>query len=152
MRRSEREITDRAAIDAILARAQVLTLAMVDDDRPYVVPLHFGYDGTALYLHAALEGRKMAVLRRHPRVSFAVYVDDEVIPGEVGCAWSARYRSVLGDGTVCWLTTHDARMHALDTLLGKYAAGPFSYREDVLARTAVLRVDIDRISGKQAGW
>ena len=152
MRRTEREITERQLIDDILRRATVVYLAMADDGSPYVLPLYFGYDGTALYLHSALEGRKIEILRRNPRVSFAVHVDDAVIPGEVGCAWSARYRSVLGEGEVRFLEAPEERQYALDTLLGKFAEGPFTYHADVLARTAVLRVEIQRLSGKQAGY
>ena len=36
MRRKDREITDRAEIEAIIAKAQVCRLAMVDEDLPYI--------------------------------------------------------------------------------------------------------------------
>ena len=152
MRRTEREITERQRIDDILHQATVVYLAMVEEGNPHVVPLNFGYDGTALYLHSALEGRKIEILRRNPRVSFALHVDDAIIPGEVGCAWSARYRSVMGEGKVVFLETPEERRYALDTILGKFAAGPLAYLADILARTAVLRVEITSISGKQAGY
>jgi uncharacterized protein len=152
MRRSERGIGERGAIDEILRRATVVYLGLNDDGLPYVVPMNFGYDGQALYLHSAPEGRKLEILRRCPRVSFAVTVDDEVVPGAVGCQWSARYRSVLGEGDARFLTAREERVRALDTLLGKFALGPFAYDENVLARTAVIRVDIRHVTGKQAGW
>lgn len=57
MRRSEREIKDRKVIDDMIRRSRVCRLAMCDEDRPYVVPLNFGYDGSFLYFHAAQEGR-----------------------------------------------------------------------------------------------
>jgi nitroimidazol reductase NimA-like FMN-containing flavoprotein (pyridoxamine 5'-phosphate oxidase superfamily) len=152
MRRSEREITSRVEIDAILQRASVLYLGVQDEGAPYVVPLHFGYDGTALFIHSALEGRKIELLRRHPRVSFTVTLDEAAVPGEVGCAWSARYRCVMGVGEARFLTERAEQLHALDSLLGKFAAGPFAYREDVLARTAVIAITIRELSGKQAGY
>ena len=76
MRRQEREISDRAAIDAIIRACQVCRLGMVDGDLPYIVPMSFGYDGRALYFHCATQGRKLDVLRRRPRVCFEfVYLD-----------------------------------------------------------------------------
>ncbi len=42
---------------SILRRGTVLYLAMVDGGRPYVLPLSYGYDGSALYLHCAPAGR-----------------------------------------------------------------------------------------------
>ncbi len=152
MRRSEREITDQAQIEEILRKGAVVYLGIQDADAPYVVPLNFGYADGALFVHAALEGHKIDLLCANPRVSFAVAVDDAVIPGEMGCKWSARYRSVLGKGTAVFVDDHDAKIRAFDTLLGKFAAGPFTYAEDVLARTVVIRIDIETMTGKQAGY
>lgn len=151
MRRSEREITDRAAVDAILEQGTVLYLGLQDDDGPYVVPMHYGFDGQALYLHSALEGRKITLLRAHPQVSFAVSIDHVVVPGNT-CRCSARYRSVLGTGQARFLDDDAMRRAALDSIMGKYADGPFTYADDVLARTAVIQLDITRMTGKQAGY
>ena len=43
MRRKDRQITDLEAIRAILDKAKVLHLAMIDGARPYVVPMNYGY-------------------------------------------------------------------------------------------------------------
>ena len=48
MRRTEKEITDRAAIDLAIRRCQVCRLGLVDGDVPHIVPLCFGYDGQCL--------------------------------------------------------------------------------------------------------
>lgn len=42
MRRTDREVAGETEIKAILDRAKVLHLGMVDGGRPYVVPLHYG--------------------------------------------------------------------------------------------------------------
>ena len=70
MRRSDREITDEKKIAEILDTAKILHLGMVDGDRPYVLPLHYGYefrDGALVfYMHGAKEGRKLEILRASP--------------------------------------------------------------------------------------
>ena len=45
MRRTDREIQSREAIDQIIHAAGVFHLGLCQGDSPYVVPLSFGYDG-----------------------------------------------------------------------------------------------------------
>ena len=70
MRRTDKEITDREAIDGIIGGCQVLRLGLAQDDVPYIVPLSFGYDGSAFYFHTALAGRKLEMIGANPRVCF----------------------------------------------------------------------------------
>ncbi len=152
MRRQERAITDKVELDAVVAGATVVNLAMVDDGRPYVVPMNFGYADGCLYLHCATEGRKVSILRRNPNVCFNLFTDAAIIPsaGSNGCSFTSRYRSVIGEGRVEFLDGDDAKRHGLDIILAHYAAGPFSYRPEALARTCVFRVVIEAMTGKKA--
>ena len=64
MRRKDREITDRDEIRAILCRARVLHLGVNGGDRPYVVPLHYGFawpEGAlpVFYVHGLQPGPNM---------------------------------------------------------------------------------------------
>lgn len=152
MRRLEREITDAAELQAVLARATVLHLAMVDDGRPYVVPLNFGYADGCLYLHGAREGRKMDILRRNERVAFSLFCDEAIIPGSgpAGCNFTSRYRSIMGEGRAEIIEGSEAKRKALDIILGHYARGPFEYVEENIERTCVFRVVITSMTGKKA--
>jgi nitroimidazol reductase NimA-like FMN-containing flavoprotein (pyridoxamine 5'-phosphate oxidase superfamily) len=49
MRRKDREIQSRDVIDEIIAQAEVCRLGLSRDNRPYIVPVSFGYDGRCLY-------------------------------------------------------------------------------------------------------
>ena len=64
MRRKDREITDPGEIRAIVERAKVLHLGLNGEERPYVVPLHYGVEWEeglpVFYVHGAKEGRKRA--------------------------------------------------------------------------------------------
>lgn len=152
MRRSEREITDRAELDAVLRKAAVVHLAMTDAGQAYVVPLNFGYADGCLYLHGAHEGRKMDILRRNPHVAFSLLCDEAVIPGKgpAGCNFTSRYRSVIGQGRVEMVEGDDERRKALDIILDHYAPGPFEYAPAALAKTCVFRVVITSMTGKKA--
>ena len=48
MRRKEKEITDRAEMEAILRRGEICRLAMANDNTPYVVALNYGYADNCL--------------------------------------------------------------------------------------------------------
>ena len=152
MRRQDRAITDQSALEAILRRATVCRIAMCDGQLPYVVPVCFGYAGDRLYLHCASAGRKVDVLKRNPRVCFEVDVDQEPIRGPQPCSWSIKYRSVIGFGNAVFVETHDEKRRALDLLMAHYGGEASSYPQDALDRVTIIRIDIESLTGKQAGY
>jgi uncharacterized protein len=64
MRRSDKEITDSREIAAIMEKAAVCRIALVDDDFPYIVPVNFVVRNNYLYFHSAGTGRKIDILRK----------------------------------------------------------------------------------------
>jgi hypothetical protein len=149
MRRSQREITDRAEIDAIIRRSQVCRLGLTDGDEPYVVPLCFGYDGEALYFHCAKEGRKLDILRKNNRVCFEFDIVEGIIKNTQACGWGMRYRSVIGVGTAHLVEKNDEKIKGLALIMNQYADGRFIFPDDAVVRTSVIKVLIESVSGKQ---
>ncbi|HOX07446.1 MAG TPA: pyridoxamine 5'-phosphate oxidase family protein [Planctomycetota bacterium] len=145
-----REMT-REAIDALLKRAVVAHLAMVDGVRPYAVPVNFGYDRECLYFRALRIGRKVAVLRANPRVSFVVGEGFEVRPGPKPGQWQPSYRTVCGEGVAEFVESRAEKIRAFDSLLGKFSQGPFEYSPRLLDDALIVRVRIESLSGRQAG-
>ena len=67
---------DPALPGEILNKAESLFVAFQTGDFPYVLPFnHVWLDGR-IYIHCALEGRKIDVLRRDGRVGFSTAVDE----------------------------------------------------------------------------
>lgn len=153
MRKKEKQITDQAALEAILQRAQVLRLAMCDEGRPYLLPLNFGYSQGRVYIHCAREGRKLDILRRNPRVCFEASVDLSLrLPNnrQDACGYSMNYRCVIGEGDAVILQAPEDVRKGLDVIMRHYGEGPFQYKENGLAHAAVIRIDVDSLSGKQS--
>jgi uncharacterized protein len=148
MRKAEREITDRSDIDSIIRKSRVCRLGLTDGNEPYVVPLCFGYDGTALYFHCAPEGRKIELLRRNNRVCFEVDLLDEIIEHEQDCRWGLRFQSVIGSGTATFLETPEEKRQGLEILMKQYSPNTFTFPDDILSHTTVVRIDIESISAK----
>ena len=116
------------------------------------LPLSYGYDGESLYIHSALAGRKVEVLRRNPRVCFAITLDQELTQGEVPCGWSFKYRSVVGEGIVHFVADEAERTRGLDALMRQHGGTGGDYKPENLAKTAILRIEILSLSGKQSGY
>lgn len=150
MRRSEKQITDRAELEAIIRHCPTCRLGLSDDGHPYIVPLSFGFDGTALYFHSAKAGRKMEILERNNRVCVEFDITEGVIPAEAACDWGARYRSVIGLGTAELVEDPSEKRRALDLLMAHYAPGTFTYPDAMVARTAIVKVTFESLSGKQS--
>lgn len=152
MRRRDKEITDRDVIDAIINESKFCRLALSEDDRPYIVPVSFGYDGNALYFHGALEGKKIDILRKNSNVCFEFDSDGEPIPSDESCSWSVRYKSVIGNGKARLLEDADSKLRALDIIMRHYSEESFEYPEEKIKKTAIIRVDIETVTGKMSGY
>jgi nitroimidazol reductase NimA-like FMN-containing flavoprotein (pyridoxamine 5'-phosphate oxidase superfamily) len=152
MRKKEKEITDPAEIEQIIKQARVCRLGLVDGSEPYVVPVCFGYENNAFYFHCASEGRKLELIRNNNQVCVEIDTDVEITSAKKPCGWSTRYRSVIGVGRAHILEDEADKVHGLTVLMhqfgGKGSAGAFEKAD----RTAVVRIDIENITGKKSGY
>ena len=150
MRKANREIKDKAVIRAIMEEALVCRVGLSDKGMPYVVPMNFGLGENCLYLHCATEGRKLDILRKNGRVCFEMDLLREIKRTPEPCGWGARYESVIGFGRAVFVNDPAEKRTALDRIMGHYGAqGPFSYPDETWVRTALIRIDIESVTGKR---
>ncbi len=153
MLRSDKEIKDSREIAAIMAKAAVCRIALVDNDYPYIVPVNFVVRNNYLYFHSSPQGKKIDIIRKNNRVCFEIDIDTEIVPGDVPCSWGTRYRCVIGSGLAFFLEDEREKKQALDYLMEKYSGGKdFSYATEALAKVAVFSVKIEKIKGKKSGY
>lgn len=153
LRRAEKEITDRAEVEAVLREAEVGRLGTSVDGRPYVVPVNFAYRNGKIFFHGAGEGKKLRDIAENPRVCFEVDTAG-VMPAEGPCDYSYRYRSVIATGSARMLTDIDERAEALRTIVEKYAEGKgveiTRERMEMFATLAVVEIEVEEMTGKQS--
>lgn len=150
MRRREKLVTEKAALEQILWQGQICQLAIPDQPVPYLVPMNYGYRDGVLYFHCADHGRKMDLLRQQPQVSFCIIADPGVVAAEEACNWGARFRSVIGHGRVEFVENEADKVTALWLLMAQYSDEEFTFPSERVTATTVFRLIIDKMVGKQS--
>ncbi|MBD3351796.1 MAG: pyridoxamine 5'-phosphate oxidase family protein [Candidatus Lokiarchaeota archaeon] len=151
MRRADKEITDRSKIDEILNCALVCRIAINNADYPYIVPLIYGYDGNALYFHSSKEGKKIELIKKNGKICVEVDVETKIIPDSRPCAFSMQYKSVIVFGTCEFISDYNEKCSKLQLLMSKYSdLGNWEFNKRIVSAIEVIKVSIDRISGKSS--
>jgi nitroimidazol reductase NimA-like FMN-containing flavoprotein (pyridoxamine 5'-phosphate oxidase superfamily) len=152
MRKKEKEIREKAAIEDVIRRAQVCHLGLCDNQTPYVVPVCFGYADGTLYFHCSPEGRKIDFIRKNPLVCFQVEADVALIRHEQACKWDVRYRSVIGTGRASLVSDFDEKRQALGLIMHHYDGDATEMSAEAADHAAIVKIDIAEMSGKQSGY
>ena len=158
MRRTDRAVTDPAAIDAIIRGCGCCRLGLADGQGVYIVPMNFGTeveDGKRIFwFHSAGEGRKYRLLRlaaaRGETVGFELDGGYRMIPGEAACSYTAAYRSVIGTGHVHFAADRAEKRHGLALLMRHTAGeGDYSFPDAALDRVTVFAIEASSLSCKE---
>ena len=152
MTKRERQITDEAQILKILDTAKVLHLGLCVNDEPYVVPMNYGYtmeEGKlVLYLHSALQGKKLDMIRSNPRVFFELDCDRLPFEGDKPCQYGLVYSSVMGRGTARIVEDVEEKKQAMTTLMKTQTGKDFTFEDRLVSIVAVIRIDVSEYTAK----
>ena len=127
-------------------------MALSENDRPYIVPLCFGYKEKILYFHTAREGKKLRILKKNNNVCFEIDIDQELVKGKKACSCSMKYRSVIGTGKAELIEETELKRKALNIIMQNYFEGFFKYPDESVNNTAIIKVEIESMTGKQLGY
>ena len=151
MRRKQQEITDKDIIRKIMADAEVLRLGMCKDNKPYVVPLSFGFDGEYVYFHTGKSGMKVDYLKSNPNVCFEVESKSELVKHETdACKFNVSYRSVIGFGEALEITGNAEKRKALNIMMEHYTGKEWDIPLPMLLMVGVWRIKVTSLYGKQS--
>lgn len=151
MRKAKQEITDRAILEEILSGAQICRLAMLDGNRPYLLPFNYGYRDGCIYIHSAPEGKKIELLKLNPHVAFELEGHVELLKGKEACDWTTRYRSVIGYGSVEILSDMQSKQEGMEILMAQHGGPELnSFSQKNMERMVILKLTISSMSGKQS--
>lgn len=152
MKREDKEIRDKDEIESIVQRAIVCRIAFSENDVPYIVPVNFGIRDDCLYFHSAAEGKKIEIIEQNNRVCFEVDIDQEVVRSATPCDWGMKYRSVIGFGKAFLVRNVEEKRKALNTIVEHYSGKPSDYPESAIGDVAIIRVEIESMTGRKSGY
>lgn len=165
MRRKDREMDSQFGRQ-IIDKADYGVLSMIDDEKPYGLPLSIVRNEDVLYFHSAKEGRKVEVLGNNSNVS-VVFVGDNKIPEysptqleeiendatKAMQLFTTEFESAIVTGTVDLVVDEAEKIEAMRLICEKYTPDKMRHFDSAihsgLKRTNVYRIEIDNIAAKR---
>ena len=152
MTKRERQVTDPQQIQDILDKGKVLYLGLCVDNEPYVVPMNYGYtmeEGKlVIYLHSAVRGKKLDMLRANPKVFFALDCDRQPFDGVKPCQYGMVYSSVMGKGDAQIVEDVEEKKKAMTILMKTQTGKDFQFVDRLVSIVTVIRIDVQEYTAK----
>ncbi|HLK29108.1 MAG TPA: pyridoxamine 5'-phosphate oxidase family protein [Puia sp.] len=95
-------------IEDVLKRQFICRIGCHADNKTYVVPISYAYDGTYIYCHTQ-EGMKIKMMRQNPHICIEIDTLENM----------ATWKSVIADGKFEEVSDKDERRKALKVLLSR---------------------------------
>jgi uncharacterized protein len=148
----ERAVYDTDTIHAILDEGLIAHVGLVDDRRPYVIPMLYARVGDLLYLHGAASSRLVREAGSGVPVCATVTLLDGVVLARSAFHHSLNYRSVVVQGRARAVEPEAERLNALEAFMERLLPGRWdAVREPSppeLKATRVLALALDHTSAK----
>ena len=142
-------------IERIIGKCEVCYVAMVDEEnKPYVIPMNFGYKDDCIYLHSSQTGKKIDILKKNSNVCVS-FSTDHLLRWQsenVACSYSMKYRSVLAYGKVEFVEDSNQKIEALNIIMSQYTKKEFSYSEPAVKDVKVFKVVVEKLEGRAYGY
>ena len=89
------------------------------------------------------------MIRQNSRACFTIGGEIEIAEAEQPCDWSILYESVVGYGAITQISDLAEKRRGLDAIMRQHgAAGDLDYPDKMIARTTLLRLDVESVTGK----
>ena len=152
MTKREYKITDEAQIRSILDSAKVLRLGLAVDNVPYIIPLNYGYtleEGKlTFYLHSAVKGNKLDLLRKNPEVCFELDCGYQPFEGVLPCQYGLGYSAVSGRGRAVIVEELQEKLDGMSRLMKTQTGKDFEFNERLVSIVSVIRLDVSEYTAK----
>lgn len=155
MRRKDREITDNKEILSIIDRCESMTISLLDGDKPYLLPMNFGYEyeneKLVFYFHSAKQGKKLDIIKENNNIWFSMDCSHELVAAEYPCAFTMYYESVIGNGKVFILEDTEEKIKALKLIMKNYTNGKeYDFEEKHTNAITALKIEVSEYTAKRS--
>ena len=153
MRRRDREIETIEEMLAVIENCQVVRIGMIDEDSVYVLPMTFGYEydngELVFYMHGALEGKKLDLIRNNPKVGFEMDCEHKLVEGKVACQYAFHYASIVGKGIAEVVDDSQEKIKGMSSLMKGMTGKDFEFNEKLVSIVSVIKITATELSGKR---
>lgn len=152
---ANRITTDPKTIKKILDGCEACYMGMIDQHgKPYVLPFNFGYEEGIIYLHSALTGKKIDILKNNPDVCICFSTDHQLFHRHepVACSYGMKYRSVLAFGKIDFIEDYNTKVKVLNIIMRKYAGRNFEYNAPAVNNVCIYQLAPTKIEAKESGY
>ena len=148
MRKKDRQVTDPIKIDEIIEKCDCCRIALIDGDKPYIVPLNFAYehkgDKQFFYFHGAKVGRKNKYAGFELDTNHGLKIEEKL------CNHSFQYQSVIGTGEISLVEDTAEKIRIFELIMNHYRGeGDWKFDEKIVNATAVIKLEVEEMSCKQ---
>lgn len=148
MRRKDREQSTEFAYE-VVSKCEYATLSMVDlDGNPYCIPITIANDEDYIYFHSAMQGTKISILNKNPKVCVACIGNTLIIQDK----FTTLYECAIVKGIAEEVTNDDDKIQALILLCERHTPTNIKNFDDAIKRslkvTSIWKISIDEITGK----
>jgi nitroimidazol reductase NimA-like FMN-containing flavoprotein (pyridoxamine 5'-phosphate oxidase superfamily) len=151
MRKKDKSIAKREAIDSIIHESQICHLACSLDDQPYVIPISFGYDGQIVYFHTSRAGKKNDIFHKNPRVCLSFETNISLVTDDrSACGWTFDFQSVIATGEIKEIGDPALKNAGLNQIMRHYSGKDWEMPEREISKTKIWGVELKNITGKRS--
>jgi len=152
-KRVRNEIIDQSTLIEIIKRGNHITLALTDNDNPYIVTMSYGFDESnkCLYFHCANKGDKLDYIKKNGKVCGTIIEDN----GYIKTKCDHDYSSLIIRGNIVIVSELEEKKHGLQILLNHLEEDPKPIFERNIKNdesynsVTILKVSIESIIGKK---
>ncbi|MBN1926151.1 MAG: pyridoxamine 5'-phosphate oxidase family protein [Prolixibacteraceae bacterium] len=148
------EIKNHEEIGEIIRSCRTCYLGLCDlSNQPYVIPMNFGYDGKALYLHSGQSGRKWDIMKSNPKACITFCLGEELAwqNETVACSYRIKSKTVIAEGTIEFIDNDEEKIIALDIITAQYSKLKFKYSAPAIKNVGVYKLNIEKIEAREFG-
>ena len=95
----------------------------------------------------------MTLLNKTTMSALSLDVDCELVKNpEDPCSWNMKYYSVIGFGKAFFLGELEEKRKALNIIVGHYSDDSYEYPVNEVNKVAIIKVEIESMTGKRSGY
>ena len=147
MRKESRQMSAEWALE-VLDKAPYITVSMADDEgMPYGLPLSLvRTDEKTFYFHCAIEGKKLDILNKKPRVCLSAVTKCKPTVGPKDGSFTLEFKSAITFGTAEIVKDDNEKIAALRAICERFLPKHMDAFDASIARslgrTAVVRITL----------